>query len=102
MGKIKPINTKILFQFVEDVDSVFHSRTKSGIHIVQDKANQVNKPRWGKVLAIGPEVDMISVGDYIFIEAMGWTNGIEFDDATVWFTETKKVMCATVDCPEDF
>lgn len=105
---IKPINTKILFQFVEDLDnSTFRQKTQAGIFIVENEENKVNQHRWGKVLAVGPEVgDLVSVGEYILIEALGWTNWMSLDfsekDAErFWFTDLEKVMCVTDENPLD-
>jgi co-chaperonin GroES (HSP10) len=108
LKNIKPINTKILFQFVEDLNNhSFHQQTKSGLMIVQNKDEQVKKNRWGKVLAVGPEAsDLIETGEYVFIEALGWTNGITLEDGDdtqrVWFTDLEKVICVTPERPDEF
>jgi hypothetical protein len=103
---IKPINTKILFQFVEDIEnSAFHSKSAGGIHLIEDRSNQVNQDRWGKVLKLGPDVDtsLIQEGEYILIEALGWTNAMTLTDAhdaeKFWFTDFEKVVCVTEENP---
>jgi co-chaperonin GroES (HSP10) len=103
---VRPVNTKILFQFVEDVEnSKFTGETESGIVIVEQEENQVKKNRWGKVLAIGPDVvDEINVGNYIYIEALGWTTTMELDRTSTstrfWFTDHEKVLLVSEEEPE--
>ena len=108
MSKIKPINTKILFQFLEDLDNThFNSKTKGGLFVVENNENQVNKNRWGKVIAVGPMVDgLVEPEEYVLIEALGWTNGMTMDDGQdaerFWFTDVEKVICVSEEKPELF
>lgn len=99
LGKIKPINTKVLFQFVEDIDnSAFTGKTKGGLYVVENEENQINRHRWGKVLAIGPEVPTseVDVGDFILMEPLGWTNHMSLsdnpDEEKFWFTDLEKII----------
>lgn len=107
LTKIKPINTKILFQFVEDLDnSQFHGKSKGGIYIVEHDHEQVKLPRWGKVLNVGRDVELVAKGEYILMEALGWTNGMTMTgnvhDDRFWFTDESKVMCVTDEAPTEF
>lgn len=108
---IKPIKDRILFKFLEDLDNTsFHQKTESGIFVVEKKENQVDDERWGKVMAVGPEVEktgLVKVGDYILMEALGWTNGMQIEEAgpsegdkRFWFTKLDKVICVSDEEPE--
>lgn len=103
---IKPINTKILFDFLEKVENHGFSRMSNyGLQIVESKEGQVGKHRWGKVLAIGNDIDPsdVDVGEYILIEALGWTEGMKItddDDKKYWFTDLDKVMCVSSEMPD--
>ena len=103
---IKPRNNKILFQFVENMTNhTFKSKSPGGIVLVETQANKIDKPRWGKVLAKGPDIgdDEMIVGEYILMEALGWTNGMALDDSVdaekFWFTQNDKVMCVSETLP---
>lgn len=107
LSKIKPINTKILFQFVEDVDCVsFKTVSNSGIVLVENQSEQVKTPRWGKVLAVGDQIENeeVSVGEYILIEPLGWTNAMSLESTQAaekfWFTQLDKIMCVSDTLPE--
>jgi co-chaperonin GroES (HSP10) len=76
-GKIKPIRDNV---FVTEMD-FGEMQTSSGIIVRSDdgKAHGV-KPRWGKVYAVGPEQDDVSIGQWILIEHGRWTRKIVLDD----------------------
>lgn len=105
--KIKPVNTKILFKFVDDISSgTFNTTSKQGIVMVEDEQRKLKENRWGEVIAIGPGVedDIVAPNEYILIEALGWTTAMTLDDAhdaeKFWFTELEKVMCVAFDKPD--
>jgi len=107
LSVIKPINTKILFQFVEDLGNAsFNKVSAGGIALIEDQANQVGQHRWAKVLAKGGEIDdeTLKVGEFILIEALGWTEGLtltsDLSAEKFWFTQLDKVMCVSEDLPE--
>ena len=105
LNTIKPIKDKILFQFVEDMtNATFKSKSPGGIVMVETQANKVDKPRWGEVLSVGSEVDGMRVGEFILIEALGWTNSMTLEDSLsaekFWFTKADKVMCVSDTLPD--
>lgn len=103
---VRPVNTKILFQFLEDVqNNKFTGQTESGIIVSERDDKQVKRNRWGKVLAKGPDVvPEIEVGNYILIEALGWTTTMELNEDNsgerFWFTEHEKVLLVSEEEPE--
>jgi co-chaperonin GroES (HSP10) len=58
---ITPLHKKVLV-----AENVVESKTESGI--ILDNANSVRESRTGTVLAIGPEVTEVKVGDVIYLE----------------------------------
>lgn len=95
---LQPIHNHILFQFVDDaVGDSLVTKTKSGIMMSRDMDfDEQRDPRWGKVLAVGPEVDeLIKVNEYILIESLQWTPGIEFNGIKLWKTVEPKVLAVS-------
>jgi co-chaperonin GroES (HSP10) len=97
---LKPLKNYILFAFIDDLSNgLFISKTRSGILLSQSpKDFDLQKiPRWGKTLAIGKDVKDVSVGDFILVEGLQWTQGFEYDGIKIWKTDEKKVMAVTDD-----
>jgi co-chaperonin GroES (HSP10) len=76
-GKIRPIKDTILVS-----DMQFEERiTNSGIVIINDDMKSSGiRPRWGKIYALGPDVQGLEVGQYIMIAHGRWTRGIKIED----------------------
>ena len=94
---VHPLNDKIMFQFLDDTGGAkgkFSDRTlASGIIIAQSEMKQ-KQPRWGEVLAVGPE-SSVKVGEYILIEGLMWTFGTEIDGQKMWQTDEDKIIFVT-------
>jgi len=103
MESLALIEDKIAFTFLEDVSKEgFSNTTESGIIVKQKQENQINIPRWGKAIKCSPNVTDVNVGDYILIEPMGWTPGVELGDVNediFWLTTEAKVMVTSDDYP---
>jgi len=63
-SKVKPIKNNV---FVFPVPLNKELKTDSGIIIPESADDFHDKPRWGTVVAIGPEVKELSTGDHIMI-----------------------------------
>lgn len=63
----------------------FHERkTASGIVLLGDDQKMSGvRPRWAKVIAVGPEQNDIQVGQYVLIEHGRWTRGVDFEGEVV-------------------
>lgn len=81
--------------------------TKSGIIVTDDNmTNRGIRPRWGKVWAIGADVEDIEVGQWILIEHGRWTTKITFEingeTTNVWSVEyPKSVLMVSDEDPKD-
>lgn len=96
---LQPLHNYILFRFVDDTsnDSLV-SKTESGILMTKNlDYNEQRDARWAKVIAVGPEVmdETININEYILIEPLQWTVGVDFGDGTLWRTDESKVMCTS-------
>jgi co-chaperonin GroES (HSP10) len=68
---------------------------ESGIIIsTTDEGQKV--PRWGKVLAVGPEAQ-VAVGEFVLIEALQWSFSTEFEGEQIWKTDDTRVIMVTTD-----
>lgn len=88
VGSFRPLKDYV---FVTDLEAGAR-KTLAGIIIPNDDMKNTGiRDRWGKVWAVGPEVDDLKPGDWIFIKHGRWTNGIELQtpDGTikVWRAE---------------
>lgn len=91
--KLKPLKNNIIFSFCDD--SIFDKfLNKSGglIAIADGSGSQTGITRWGKVLAIGEEVQNVKVSEYICIEPGMWTTSLKFENAKYWKTDESKVL----------
>lgn len=108
-SKLRMLKNDIMFQF-EDEDAILRDGKKSmrgfkevtdwGFTIVSPKESAGN-PRWGIVVAIGPDVDSIdiNVGRRILIENLKWTSSVKFEGQEYWKTNDEVVIA--VDSTED-
>lgn len=84
----KPLHKNV---FVTDLDH--GERTlKSGIILADDNMKESGiRERWGRVWAVGPEVDDLEAGQWVLIQRQRWTEGMQFDTdegmITVWMVE---------------
>lgn len=79
-----------------------------GIIVLDDNMKQSGiRPRWAKVLAVGPDVDPrdnINVGDFLLLEHLGWVRGMEIEvdgtEQTVHWTIPEKIVLIGDDLDE--
>lgn len=92
---LRPLHKRIAFIFCDEVSGGrFNQTTESGLYIHKSVDKSLNEPRWGKVLAVGPDVedeDIKNKND-ILIENLRWTEGFKHDGIQVWFTDEKEVI----------
>jgi co-chaperonin GroES (HSP10) len=76
-GKLTPIRDHVIVEQMDFGDQ----RTATGIIILSDDGKGIGiKPRWGKVYAVGPEQQDVSVGDWVLLEHGRWTRGFDLED----------------------
>ncbi len=75
--KIRPLRDSVI---VSDME--FDQRQlSSGIILLNDNGKSSGiRPRWGKVYAIGPEQQDVTVGQWICVAHGRWTRGIDVED----------------------
>jgi len=102
-GKIIPLRDNVL---VADMDFDIQ-RTAAGIIIPNDNGKSSGvKPRWGRVWAVGPDQQDVTVGEWICVEHGRWTRTIEFENedgsvTEVRMVENKAIMMSADDKPSD-
>lgn len=95
--KLTAIRNHIIFEFLDKLDShnQFTQTTATGIHIVGHFDNSAKEPRWGRVLVTGPEVapELLECAECeILIDALRWTEGVEFEGKKYWRTDDTQVL----------
>jgi hypothetical protein len=101
---LTPLFDGILFIFVDDLKKGFFQKTtKWGFQLRGTSDDSAKNGRWGKVVAVGPDVpaEEVENGTFIFIEPLMWTKGVKHDEVEVWKTDATKVMAVSDDYPED-
>jgi co-chaperonin GroES (HSP10) len=95
--QLEAISNHVLFEFVDRVGGrEIFDKTKSGIIISGSTADLQRKDRWGLVISVGPEAKAyVSEGEYVLIETLQWTNGVEVGGKTYWKTDITKVMAVS-------
>lgn len=83
---LKPLQNSFLFEFTNDTaGGKFIEKSKFGIILTnQDLDSQMKYARWGKVLAIGPSVTDIEVGDLVLIESGKWSTAMKYEEKKYW------------------
>jgi co-chaperonin GroES (HSP10) len=98
MNQFRPINSRLVFEFVDRTQGGnFTNKTSWGFEI-QQKTDEIKRPRWGKVLQVGSDISAVKEGQYVLIEPMMWTLGFEHEGKSYWTTSEEKVM-AVADQP---
>lgn len=96
---LRPLHNSFLFSFLADTAGGRFIERNSGSIILtnQDFDTQGKYARWGKVQAIGPEVEDFGVGDIVLIEALQWTKEMKFEGQSYWKSDSSKVIAITQD-----
>ena len=99
MSKLKPLGQGFIFSFFSDTAKGQFIERNSGAIILtyQDLDNQGKYARWGKVVAVGSEVEGFGPGDIVLIEALQWTKGFDFEDTRYWKSDETKVIAIGAD-----
>ena len=93
LSKIKVLRDKVMvtdMQFDE-------RRTKNGIILIEDDMEQRGiRPRWARVIAVGPDQDMVKKDEWIYVAHGRWTRGVDILD-----TDTDTPMTVRMVDPKD-
>lgn len=94
-NNIKPLSNNVLFTFVDEVRDGMFFDMHNGLVVGKTIDGSTKEPRWGTVLAIGPDVNEndIQVGKRILIEPLRWTEALKVNGVKYWFTRVNEIMC---------
>lgn len=95
--KLYPLLNGILFVFNEQLEQGKFVEYHGKVYVGKSDDSSIKNARWGKVIAIGPDVkdDGIKVGKHILIEPLAWTKGLEYDGIKIWRTDESRVMAVS-------
>jgi len=110
--KLRALRNNFLFAFIEKQNKkgYFIEQTNWGFEMYDDKNpnglghtafdKSVKQGRWGKVLTIGPECEIVKVGDYVCLEPQMWTNSFTYDDVMIRRSDETQVMIISEEKPD--
>ena len=104
VGELRVIRDHVIVS-----DMKFDRRiTKGGIILPEEDGKDAGiRPRWGKVLAVGPEQTDVSAGQWILVAHGRWTRGISYskdsesEPLTIRRVDAKDIMAVSDDAPND-
>lgn len=76
------------------------SKTDWGLILPDDDMKEFGiRPRWGRVVAVGPTFPdpLVKVGDRVLLEHLGWTKGLKLEtvdgeEVKIWNTKEEKIL----------
>jgi len=100
--KLMPLGKKFTFKFVDKVvlrtdqdkrRTQFEETTESGFTI-SSYDEGAKMPRWVIVENVGPDIDpsFFTKGSKVLVDALKWSEAIEFDDHTFWYSDLEQVL----------
>ena len=95
MSKLKAIQNHIVFQFVDNVkQGMFEQVTDWGFVQTTFYDDSAKQCRWGTIVSVGPKCthEELQPGTQILIEALKWTEGVEFEGQKYWRTDETHVL----------
>lgn len=99
MKNIRALTDRILFRFLEVTSKnqrgTFENITNWGFDIGNSFDETAKHPRWGVVVAIGPDVKEKGIipGANIFIEELKWTNSVDIEGiGVIWQTDESHIL----------
>lgn len=101
-GQLQPIKDSVICS-----DMVFAERlTSSGIVLLSDNGKSSGvRPRWGRVWAVGPEQQDVTVGQWVCVAHGRWTRGINIIDngqpITIRKIDPKDILLISDSEPQD-
>lgn len=97
--KIRPLAKKILIDKIKKGQR----KTPGGIIIPDDDGTDRGvRPRWGRIYAVGPGIDDLSVGQWILVEHGRWTRELKVDEElTVVGVEYESILAYQDEEPSD-
>lgn len=102
---ISALNSNVLFEFMDETygsQGKFKERSSGSIIIANIQKRQSGANRWVRILAVGPKVTQVGVGEFALVENGQWTLSCEYQGSKFWKTDESKLMLATLDEKETY
>lgn len=102
MSTLKPLFNKFIFSFLDTVENkAFKNKTDWGLEI-RNPVEDVKESRWAKVISAGSDITEFKADDYVLIQPLMWTHGLEFDGTDCWSSDLTKVLMYTSKVPTGY
>lgn len=96
-GIIDPISDHII---ISDIENDNQKVVKGIIRISQDRTTEGIRPRWAKIIKVGPDQKDVSAGQWILIEHGQWTRGVLINDITYRKANSNGILLVSDTKPE--
>lgn len=96
--QLKPIRDHIIV-----AEMAFgEAKTRGGIVLPSDDGKESGvKPRWAKVVRVGPEQKNVKVGEWVLVEHGRWTRGVKEGSSIIRMVEEKAILLVSDEEPEE-
>lgn len=91
--QLQAFGNGIIFKFQDELlGGMFAQTTESGIYIPPSHQDTTQSTRISTVVAVGPRVKNVTVGDNVLIEPLKWTEHFVIDGQKFWKTDEDQVL----------
>ncbi len=99
---LEPVSNHILFQFLEETNKsqkgAFENKTDWGFQLKTSIDDTTKKPRWVKIIGMGPEVEEeFHIGQVVLVKPLKWTRQVEYKGVEFARTDINQLLAIDED-----
>ena len=98
-SNVSVLGDGILFKFIQTLSNKSFDNTTDWGFVVKDKTDDFKRARWAIAEVLGPTVKHVKAGNFILIENLQWTNGLDYAGDKFWKTNESRVMMVSEEEP---
>lgn len=88
----------IIFQFKDNLkNGLFETYSESGLYVAPSHEDTSQSTRESIIVAIGPDVKSVKVGDTVIVEPLKWTENFTVNDEKFWKTDEDQILAICED-----
>ncbi len=93
--KLKPLKNNIVFQFMDEVTSkgqFVEAMSTRGLFMTASHDDSAKRPRWCRVVAVGPDCMTVKPDDLILLPSLRWSESAKMSGQSYWKTNEDEVV----------